>query len=267
VPQCLKNTIATFPYNDLEAVRALFEQHRGQVAAAFIDPISVTLPAPGFLEGLRDVCHEHGALLVFDEIVTGARLAPGGGQEYFGVTPDLACFAKGIANGMPVGAVCGRREVMSLAKDLLISVTYGGECLSLAAVVASCHEYTTKPVHEHIWAQGTKLMAGFAALGEAHGVPFRCEGLAPMSQPGFDYPDSALNADVWTLFLQETAKRGVLIRRGGLLFVTYSHTDADVDQTLAAVDDALGTVGQAVAAGDVRGRLDAGDVQEGFRRF
>jgi glutamate-1-semialdehyde aminotransferase len=267
VPGCLKATIATFPYNDLERVRALFTRHKGQVAAVFIDPISVTLPAPGFLEGLREVCHEHGALLVFDEIVTGARLAPGGAQEHFGVTPDLACFAKGIANGMPVGVVCGRGEVMSLAQDLLISVTYGGECLSLAAVVACCHEYTAKPVHQHIWAQGTKLMGGFAALGEQHGVPFRCDGLAPMSQPGFHYSDPALNTDVWTLFLQETAKRGVLIRRGGLLFITFSHTDADVDRTLAAVDDALGLIAGAVVAGDVRGQLQASQVTEGFRRF
>ena len=110
-------------------------------------------------------------------------------------------------------------------------------------------------------------MQGFKALGEQHRVPFWCTGLAPMSCPGFRYEDPELNADVWTLFLQETAKRGVLIRRGGLLFVTYSHDDPAVEQTLAAVDEALGIVQQAVSKGKVKEYLRTQTVQESFRRF
>jgi len=183
------------------------------------------------------------------------------------VTPDLACFAKGVANGMALGVVCGKREIMEVAAELLISVTYGGECLSLAAVCACLQEYRDKPVHRHLWAQGEKLMEGFAEAGKRHGAPFDCTGIAPMACPRFSYPEAELNTDAWSLFLQETAKRGVLIRRGGLLFVTYSHNDDDIEQTLEAVDGALAVIAQAVAQGKVKEALEVKTVEEGFRRF
>jgi glutamate-1-semialdehyde 2,1-aminomutase len=156
---------------------------------------------------------------------------------------------------------------MEVARDLLISVTYGGECLSLAAVVACLKIYKEEPVYEHLWRQGEKLMQGIDALGKKHEVPFRCTGLAPMSAPDFYYEDAELNADVWTLFLQEAAKRGVLIRRGGLLFITYSHDDGAIAQTLTAVDEALGIIQKAVSEGTVKEWLRTGTVQESFRRF
>ena len=267
VPECLRGIVKPFPRDDLDALRSLLERYRDKVALVFVDVASATAPSKDVVQGMRELCNEFGVLLAFDEIVTGFRLAPGGAQEYYGVTPDLAAFAKGIANGMPLGAVCGRREVMELAKDLLISVTYGGECLSLAAVVACLKLYREEPVYEHLWRQGEKLMEGFRALGKKHEVPFWCIGLAPMSCPGFHYEDPEVSADVWTLFLQETAKRGVLIRRGGLLFVTYSHDDGAVAQTLAAVDEALEIIRGAVSEGRVRELLRTGKVEESFRRF
>jgi len=267
VPECLRALVKPFPRDDLDVLRSLLERYRDKVALVFVDVVLGTAAPKDVVQGMRELCDEFGVLLAFDEIVTGFRLAPGGAQEYYGVTPDLAVFAKGIANGMPLGAVCGRREAMEIAKDLLISVTYGGECLSLAAVVACLEIYREEPVYEHLWRQGEKLMEGFRALGEKHGVPFRCTGLAPMSGQEFHYEDSELNADVWTLFLQETAKRGVLLRRGGLLFVTYSHDDQAITQTLAAVDEALEIIQKVVSEGTVKERLRTGTVQESFRRF
>ncbi len=267
IPECLRAMVKTFPRDDNDALRALLERYKGKVAAVFVDVASATAAPKEVVQGMRNLCDEHGVLLCFDEIVTGFRLAPGGAQEYYGVTPDLACFAKGIANGMPLACVCGKREVMQIAKDLLISVTYGGECLSLAAVVACLNEYKDKPVHEAIWEQGRRLMDGIKALGEKHGVPFWCNGLAPQSQPNFNYEDAALNADAWSLFLQETARRGVLVRRGGLLFVTYMHKSEDVDETLATMDEALAIVAEAVASGDVKQFLHTADIEESFRRF
>lgn len=267
VPECLRAMVKGFQRDDNAALRNLLERYKGKVAAVFVDVASGTAAPKEAIQGMRDLCDEFGAVLCFDEIVTGFRLAPGGGQEYYGVTPGLACFAKGIANGMPVGCVCGKREIMQTAKDLLISVTYGGECLSLAAVAAALDEYKTKPVHEHIWQQGQRLMDGIKSLGEKHGVPIWCSGLAPMSMPGFHYDDAKLNADVWSLFLQETAVRGVLVRRGGLLFITYMHKAEDIDQTLAAMDEALAVVADAVAKGDLAQRLRVKKIEESFRRF
>lgn len=267
VPECLRSMVRGFPRDDNDALRDLLERYRGKVAGVFVDVASGTAAPKEAVQGMRDLCDEFGVLLVFDEIVTGFRLAPGGAQEYYGVTPDLACFAKGIANGMPLGCVCGKAKYMDIAKDLLISVTYGGECLSLAAVVACLNEYRAQPVHPHIWEQGQRLMDGIDALGRKHGVPFSCSGLAPMALPGFGYNDAALNADVWSLFLQETAERGVTVRRGGLLFITYMHKAEDIDATLAAMDEALAIVAAAVSGGNVAGCLDVEGVQESFRRF
>ncbi len=267
VPECLTSVIESFPRDDLEALRGKLEQHRGQVALIFLDAASGTEPPEGYLEGVRELCDEYGVLLAFDEIVTGFRLAPGGAQEYFGVTPDLACFAKGVANGMPLGVICGRADLMQLARDLTISVTYGGEALSLAAVVAALNEYRVNPVHEQIWRQGRRLMAGFDELGERHGVPLKCYGLAPMSSQRIEYEDAELQGDVWTLLLQEMATRGVLIRRGGLLFITYSHGDEEVEETLAALDESLAVIAEAVAGGTVKHLLRTVEVEESFRRF
>jgi len=267
VPECLRSTVQSFPYNDLPALEAILKEQADQVALVFLDAVSGTAPAAGYLAGVRELCDRCDVLLGFDEIVTGFRLAPGGAQEHYGVTPDLACFAKGVANGMPLGVVCGKREIMRVAAELLISVTYGGECLSLAAVCACLEEYRKGRVHPHLWRQGEKLMYGFAEAGKRHGVPFDCTGLAPMACPRFTYPDAQLNADAWSLFLQETAKRGVLIRRGGLLFVTYSHGDDDIEQTLQAVDDSVALLADAVRNGTLKDRLETRPIEEGFRRF
>ncbi len=268
VPQCVGECVCSLPRYDLDALRSLLDAHKGEVAAVFMDAVSYPqAPPDGYLEGVRDLCDEHEVLLAFDEIVTGFRMAPGGAQEYFGVTPDLACFAKGVANGMPVGVVCGRRDVMAAAEDLIISVTYGGEALSLAAVCAALEVYRTEPVFEQIWASGEKLMSGFDALADKHGVPLKCHGYAPMSSQTITYDDAELSADAWTLLLQEMAQRGVLLRRGGLLFVTYSHGDAEVEETLAALDESLAVIADAVDAGDIKQRLHVTEVEESFRRF
>jgi len=239
IPRALAPYTLTFGYNNLASLEQVLDEHPGEIAAVFLDPFSSERPAPGFLEGVRELAHAHGALLVFDEIVTGFRLALGGAQEHFGVVPDLACFAKGIANGMPLGAVCGRREVMQVAEKLIVSVTYGGEALSLAAAVAAIHEYQTKDVFPHNWRLGQRLMDGMNGAAQDAKVPFRCYGLAPMSAMAFDAGTPELTASMWTYFLQEAAHGGVLFRRGGLNFVTYTHTDADVDLAVSVAQEAF----------------------------
>jgi glutamate-1-semialdehyde aminotransferase len=269
VPTCLGGLIDGFGRGDLDSLRAKLEEHSGKVAMVSIDPATGGDRVPdGYLQGVRDLCDEHDVLLMFDEIVTGFRMAKGGGQEYFGVTPDLACFAKGAANGMPLGIVCGRAEVMRHAiDDTVISVTYGGEALSLAAGLACMTIYQNEPVFETIWESGARLMAGFEALGEKHGVPLRCHGYEPMSSQTISYDDPAVSRDAWTLLLQEMAQRGVLLRRGGLLFVTYSHRDEEVEETLAALDESLAVIAEAAADGTISKRLRVTEVKESFRSF
>ncbi|MGC4190512.1 MAG: aminotransferase class III-fold pyridoxal phosphate-dependent enzyme [Thermomicrobiales bacterium] len=268
VPEAFAESIASLPFNDREAVEALIVAHPGEIAAIAID-VQATMPEPGYLAWLRDLAHEIGAVLIFDEIVTGFRLARGGAQEYFGVTPDLAVFAKGIANGMPLAAVAGRAEVMAAMTDATISITYGGEALSLAAAKAVLTVYRDEPVVETLHARGARLRAGLDAAAEAAGVPFATHGFDPMTAMRFDGLDTGTDYDAWTFLLQEMAERGVLLRRGGLNFVTYSHTETDVDAIVAAASEVFAALRPLLDAGTIRSRLRTRDIAAtpAFRTF
>jgi glutamate-1-semialdehyde 2,1-aminomutase/spore coat polysaccharide biosynthesis protein SpsF len=251
VPPDLARYVRSFRMGDLAHAEQLLKEHAGQVAAVFTDvPYDASL-GKEYLSGLRDLAHAHGAPLCMDEIVHGFHLAPGGAHDHYGVLPDLACFAKGMANGMPLAAVVGRAEVMRYAADALISITYGGEALSLAACMATLGVYRDEPVLEHCWRLGQQLIDGLNAAAEAAGVPFRALGYPPISSMALDLPRERLG-DAWELLLAECARHGVLLRRGGLNFITYSHTAADIAQAVAAAAEAFGALHDAGFTGDSR---------------
>jgi glutamate-1-semialdehyde 2,1-aminomutase len=273
VPAALKDTIAGFRFGATgteDSLEAVLERHRGRVACVFMEPVSYSDPdSGGYLRQVRALTDQHGALLVFDEIVSGFRVALGGAQEHFDVTPDLACFAKGMSNGLPVAAVVGRRDIMQVAKDLVISSTYGGEALSLAAVVACIREYRTHDVIGHLRDVGTQLVDGLNALAQDAAVELRFVGFPMMSAFSFGYDDPEHNADLMTLFPQEMARRGILLRRGGLIFISFSHREEHVQQTLRACAEVLPILKQAHDAGNVTELLVSQDqtAQAGIRRF
>ncbi|MGH2367022.1 MAG: aminotransferase class III-fold pyridoxal phosphate-dependent enzyme, partial [Chloroflexota bacterium] len=233
IPVRLKGLVQPFPFDDLPALESLLNANRGDVAAVFLDIPHSAEVAPGYLQAVQDLAHAHGALLCYDEIVTGFRLARGGAQELHGVTPDLAAFAKAMANGMPLGAVVGRADVMTVCQRIPISLTYGGEALSLAAAAAVLREYRHHDVIGHLWRVGRRLVDGLNAAAQEHEVAFRATMYPPMAATRFDVPPDALD-ETWFTFLAACARRGVLLRRGGLNNVTFSHQDADIDQTLDA---------------------------------
>jgi len=264
IPKALESSIVTFPFNDLPALERLLAQHSGQVAAVFLDVLHQA-PEEGYLQKVADLAHRHGALFVMDEVVTGFRLAPGGAQEYFRITPDLACFAKAMANGMPISAVAGRAEVMQIAERLRISITYGGEALSLAAAVASMREIRARQVPEHLWRIGGELMAGLDRAASRQGIPFHCTGYAPASLMRFDGLDAAETQDVWSYFLQEMAARGVLMRRGGANFVTFSHTEEDIAEVVSAADQVFANLADLWKSPQLSDHLRVRSVDVGFR--
>lgn len=261
VPPALADYLIQFEQGDLSELERLLDVHRSEVAAVF-----TALPYDGsagaeYLRGARELAHRHGALLVFDEIVHGFRLARGGMQEHFGVVPDLACFAKGIANGLPLAAVVGRRDVMDAAVETQMSITYGGEALSLAACVAVLREYRDHDVIGRLWRVGRQLMEGLDEAAAAQGVPFRCLGHPPMSSMSFALPQEKV-APAWDLLLAECARGGVLLRRGGLNMISYSHTPDDVTQAIAVAGDAF----DALRAAGFTGAGDAAEAPSGDQR-
>lgn len=271
VPAGVGDSIAGFSFGDMtseNSLEALLEKHKGKVACIIMEGASYsTMDTGDYLRYARELATKHEVVLAFDEIVTGFRLAKGGAQEYFDVIPDLACFAKGISNGMPIAAVVGKREVMKTAAELVISSTYGGDAVSLAACVACLAELRDKDVIGHLWEQGGRLIDGMNAIAHEAGLALEFRGFPVMSSYRFGYEDTAANADLTTLLLEEMAKRGVLLRRGGLIFMTYSHEAEHVDATLAACREVFPMLLDAYASGNIKDQLITQEVAASIRRF
>ena len=255
VPGAVSALTHVFPYNDLDALSALLADHPGAFAAVVMEPMNTTEPAPGYLEGVKTAAGEHGALLVFDEIITGFRYALGGAQAHFGVTPDLACFGKGMGNGMPISAVLGRADIMREMEEIFFSGTFGGEALSLAAAIATIDKMRREPVIERLWETGAVLAAGAQERIGKYGLGevIRLDGLAPWKLHAFgDAPGASRNA-VKTVFVREMLRNGVLVN--GSHNVTYAIGPGEIRDVLEAYDRTLAVVADALAEGEIDTRL------------
>jgi glutamate-1-semialdehyde aminotransferase/spore coat polysaccharide biosynthesis protein SpsF (cytidylyltransferase family) len=266
VPAPVRGLIKPFDYNNLESLRRIFAEDAGKVAAVILEPIGVVEPAPGFLQGVRELCRREGALLIFDEVITGFRLARGGAQEYCGVVPDLACVGKAMANGFPISAVVGARAIMATFDEIFFSFTFGGEAVSLAAANATLKEIADKEVIAHLWEQGRKLMDGITVLTRHFGVDklVRCQGLAPRTVLAFYDESGRESLLVKSLFQQECLKRGVLFSGGQNL--CYSHSDEDIDFTLRSYRAAIEITADAIRKDKVHESLEGEPIKAVFRR-
>jgi len=237
VPMELDELIIRLPYADTEYAREVFERHGHELAAVLTVPYNWDeIVGHEFLHYLRQATTEHGALLIFDQVLSGFRLALGGAQESFGIIPDLTTYAKAIANGYPLAAFGGKKEYMQVLDHVVITTTYAGETLSLAAALATLTTMQTQPVHEHIWRQGERLMRGFDEMASAMGMPWHSYGLAPASQYHFsDDPD--LNVHLRNTFFKSLFEQGIFPARPFL--VNFAHDDAAIEQTLEAFQHAL----------------------------
>jgi Glutamate-1-semialdehyde aminotransferase len=160
VPEIIRHLTKCIPYNDLDAINKIFSMHKDNVAAVIMEPMNSIEPATGYLEDVKELAHRNGALLVYDEVITGFRYALGGAQQLFGVVPDLAAFGKAMGNGMPISAVVGRADVMREMEEVFYSGTFGGETLSIAAAIAVIDKMRRAPVIDRLWSTGEKIAAG-----------------------------------------------------------------------------------------------------------
>jgi len=245
VPEAVRDLTLRFDFNDASSLETLLERHRERVAAILLEPATAEAPANGFLQEVRRLADEHGALLVFDEVVTGLRWSKGGAQEYYGVTPDLTVLGKALGNGMPIAAVTGPADLMRKFDELFVSGTYGGECLSLAAAQAVLRVLEDEPVVEYIWSQGRRLRESFSEAVHRHGLQELVDVTGEPPRVVLSFKEDAVAKSIVG---QELAKREVLFN--GSFFVSYAHTDNDIELTIAAVDEALGVLAEAVASGD-----------------
>jgi glutamate-1-semialdehyde aminotransferase/spore coat polysaccharide biosynthesis protein SpsF (cytidylyltransferase family) len=266
VPKAIRELTLTFEYNKIESLKRVFDEHAGRVAAVVMEPVGIEAPRDGFLQAVQEIARRAGAVLIFDEVVTGFRLAPGGAQQYFGVIPDLACVGKAMANGFPISAVVGRREFMELFDEIFFSFTFGGEAISLAAAHATIDEIREKNALAHIWEQGQRLKDGYNVLAQAFGVErnTQCVGLPPRTEAVFKDDSGAESPLLKSLFQQECLRRGILFSGGHNL--CFSHSHDDVDRTLRAYRSAMEVLAEAIRHGDASAKLEGEPVKAVFRK-
>ena len=234
VPQATRALTHGFAYNDAASLNELFRSHPGEFAAVILEPMNVASPAPGFLEEIKAATASAGALLIFDETITGFRYSNGGAQQLFGVTPDLATFGKGMANGYPISAVAGRADVMKLMEEVFFSFTFGGETLSLSAALATMKKLQREPVVATMTTQGQKIVDGLRSIISDLGAG---DFLGVAGHPTWSFLTMSDIApysswDLKTLFMQECHENGVL--SFGTHNISYAHTDADAAHLLGS---------------------------------
>ena len=248
---CTQDTM-TAVYNDLDSVKALLEQAPGQVAAVIVEPVAANMgvvpPKKGFLEGLRSLCTEHGTLLIFDEVITGFRLAFGGAAEYFGVTPDMVTFGKIIGAGMPVGAYGGRKEIMEMvspAGPVYQAGTLSGNPIAMAAGLTQLkYLYEHQEVYKELEEKGEKLYGGIEQILKEYKKPYHVNHVSSLGSLFFtenevvDYTsaktsDTKAFADYFLAML----KSGIHLAPSQFeaMFLSTAHTDAVIENTLSKV--------------------------------
>jgi glutamate-1-semialdehyde aminotransferase len=230
IPKNVAEHIHTFTYNDLESLEKFFITFPNEIAAVVMEAVNVEPPEADYLQKVKKLAHKHGALLIFDEVVTGFRFARGGAQEFFKITADISCFSKALANGMPLAVVTGSRKIFEATKDVITSSTFSEEALSLAAAIATLKEVKNKNVVERIWKLGNMFKSEYNSLAKKYGVHSECVGYAPRLQLNFgDWgPNKRLKLKAY--FLQETAEQGILF--GNTIFINYSHTEQQIKKSL-----------------------------------
>ena len=264
MPKAVRALTHTWTFNDAGSLETLFIKQPGEFAAVIMEPMNVAWPTDGFLAEVQALCRKHGALLVFDETITGFRYAIGGAQELFGITPDLATFGKGLANGYPVSAVAGRADVMKMMEEVFFSFTFGGETLSLAAAKATMEKLQREPVVDTLRASGERVLRDTQSAIDRHELQdvFSLAGHPTWSFLQFKDARGHTMWEIKTLFMQEMLKRGVLTY--GTHNMSYAHTAQDLAQLAGAYDETLAVIRRGLETG-IRPMLEAEVLEPLFR--
>lgn len=239
VPEATQALTKSFPFNDINALKTLVNQYDGQVAAIIMEPMNIEYPKAGYLAEVQALAKAHGIVLIFDETITGCRFAKGGAQELFGITPDLATFGKGLANGFPLSAIVGKTDIMGLMEDVFFSGTFGGETASLAAAKVVLEKVDNLNIPAQLEQTGQYLLTELNKLI----AEYNCQDFASTAgHPSWsflmlsDYQGYS-SFELKTLFMQEMLARGMLTF--GSHNISYSHTHEDINRLLTCYQEVL----------------------------
>ena len=272
IPEEIKGLTLQFSYNDIESVKKLFEQYKGEIAAVIMEPCEKEEPKDNFLQEVRKLCTEYGVVYILDEMITGFRWDIQGACKYYEVEPDLVTYGKGMANGFSVAALGGRRDIMDMGgltpgkeRVFLISTTHGAEMSSLGALVETIEVYKELNVTDHIWKMGKRIVKGLREIAKEYSLQeyFYIEGAdcSPFfvicgkdKKPSFEYR---------TVFLQEMLKQGILMP---YIAIAYEHTEREIDITLEAARKAMKVYSDSLN-GDVKQFLIGNVIKPVFRKY
>jgi glutamate-1-semialdehyde 2,1-aminomutase len=265
VPKSVSALTHKFEFNNIHSLEVLFDQLGSNVAAVIMEPMNSTYPNPGFLESVKNITHANGAVLVFDETITGFRFAAGGAQELFGVTPDLSTFGKGMANGFPISAITGRREIMMEMEEIFFSGTFGGELLSLAAARHVLEKFQNEDIAQQLSDYGAQLAEGTSGLIQGLGLS---DFLSLSGHPTWTFlnwkPTDSYSVDeIKTFFMQLVFERGLLVL--GTHNTTLAHTPRIQSRILDMYSEVFGEIRKSISEGTLRKKLKVSPLEPLFK--
>ena len=261
IPEDIAKHTITLQFNDIEQVKSAFAEAGNEIAAIIVEPVAGNMncipPVPGFLEGLREVCDQYGSVLIFDEVMTGFRVALGCAQSHYGVTPDITTLGKVIGGGMPVGAFGGKAEIMDVIAPVgpvYQAGTLSGNPVAMAAGLATLELISQPGVHQQLAASSAKLMAGFQHAADEAGIPLSTVSVGGMF--GFFFTDAgrvtsfaqatACDTERFKQFFHLMLKEGVYLAPSAYEagFISGAHGDAEIEQTIKAAQKAFAALAQ-----------------------
>lgn len=262
VPKGLAGTSIPFRYNRLDDLQAIVSAHGKDLAAIVMEPIRSQKPVPGFLEGVRALADETGAVFVVDEISAAFRMNTGGAHLILGIKPDIAVFSKALGNGYPIAAVIGKGHVMDAAQSSFISSTYWTERIGPTAALATIEKHRRHDIGRHLMRMGEAVQAGWAARAQKRGVPIEIGGIPPISHFAFQ-SDRAMA--VKAFFIQCMLEKGFLAST--IFYATYAHQDSHVERYLTAVDETFSTIADLTSSGSLEKKMKGAPATQGFKRL
>ncbi len=267
IPNEISNLTKTFEYNDINSLEKLFNEYPNQIAAVILEPIQANGPKDNFLQKVKELTQENGAILIFDEVVSGFRYALGGASELYDVVPDMAAFGKGMGNGLPISAVAGRKEIMEqIEEGIFVSTTFGGEALSLAGSIAALKILEKPGAYEHIWKLGTMLKEGLESLIKEYGLEevILVSGLPPHCGVEFEDIGNLDYLDINSIYSQAMIHNGIITV--GINNINLSHTEKEINAFLDAAEKAMIDIKKAIEQDSTDGILIGKKVNPVFKR-
>ena len=265
VPKQLAGTALPFEYNNIDSLKELLESKPGQFAAIIMETTRYNHPADGFLQSVRELADRHDAVLIFDEVVTGFRMALGGAQEYFGVTPDISTFAKTISNGYPMGAVVGRREIMKIVENQFISSSYWTDAIGTAAAIATIKKIRQTGAVDYVWKIGEELMKGLEDALRSSDLEGHVKGWPSFFKLTFNHEDPDTLRAISTMYTRRQLARGFLCT--GIHYMMTTHTAEQVQNYITAAGQSMREIKSALDNGTLMEEIDNNPSRPLFRRL